>query len=178
MWKIQPWIVGRTNKQICMQAIEKKSTGAWTNNHNLLMQWCTKLELGSFYSPGISPLTKIYIWQSIYISVPDNEGVFTEKRSSINSFVTATWTNSHNSKTNPSTKTKQRFLNSQWAGRHNVTQDLLIRVLIHWLLRQSITCIILLLDFVFCPLFLYCSLLQKYCCAYIDGFLKLGHICS
>jgi len=59
MPKILPWIAGRANKQFCTQAIEKKSTGAWTNNHNLLMQWYTKLKLGSFYLPGISLPTKI-----------------------------------------------------------------------------------------------------------------------
>jgi len=142
MPKIQPWIAGRANKQFCAQAIEKKSISAWINNQNLLMKWCTKLKLGSFIRQEFLHPPR-YGWQSIYISMPDNEGIFTEKRLSINSFVTAMWTNSHNSKTNPSTKTKQRFSNSQWAGKHNDTQDLLIRALIHWLSRQSITCIII-----------------------------------
>jgi len=112
MPKIQPWIAGGANKQFVCKLLRKNSIGAWTNNPNLLMQRCTKLKLGSFYSPGILHPPR-YSWQSIYISLPDNEGIFTEKRSSINSFVTATWTNGHNSKTNPSIKTKQRFLNSQ-----------------------------------------------------------------
>jgi len=153
---------------------EKKSTGTWTNHYNLLMQWCTKLKLGSFYSPGISPHQDIVDDPPpLYISAPDNEGVFTKKRWPINSFVTTTWTNGHNSKTNPSAKMKQSFSNTQRAGKHNDTQDLLIRVLIHWLSRQSFYYWI----FVLCPLFLQCGLLKKYSCAYIDSFLKLGHIC-
>jgi len=118
-----------------------------------------------------------YSWRSIYTSVPDNESAFTEKRSSINSFIIATSTNGHNSKSNPSNK---RFSNSQWGSEHNDTQDLWIRALIHWLSRQSITCIILLLDFC---IFSHCFYIAvyyktKYCCAYIDGILKLGHIYS
>jgi len=62
-------------------------------------------------------------------------------------------------------------------GKHNDTQDLLIRAIIRWLSKQLNTCIILLLDFRNLSLFLYCSLLQKFCCAHINGFLKLGHIC-
>jgi len=66
MPKIQPWIAGQANKQFCTQTIEKKSRGAWKNNHNLLMQRCTKLKLDSFYLPGISPPTKIQLMVHIY----------------------------------------------------------------------------------------------------------------
>jgi len=59
MLKIQPWITGQARKQFCIQGIEKKSTGAWKNNHNLPMQFCPKLKLGSFYLPWISPSIKI-----------------------------------------------------------------------------------------------------------------------
>jgi len=110
-------------------------------------------------------------WWSIYISVP---GVFTEKRSSINSFVTAMWADSHNSKTNPSIKTKQRFVNSQWAGKHNDTQDLLIRELMYWLSRQSITCVILLLDFCILPIVVILRFITKVLLCVHRRFSKIG----
>jgi len=71
------------------------------------------------------------------------------------------WTNSCNSENKLSTKTKQRFSNFQWTGKHNDTQDLLIRALIYWLSKQLNTCIILLLDFHNLPIVLYCGLCRS-----------------
>jgi len=47
--------------------------------------------------------------------------LITDKRLSVNSFVTARLTNNPNSLV-ICTKIKQRFLNSQWAGEHDETQ--------------------------------------------------------
>jgi len=107
-----------------------------------------------------------YSWRSIYISVPDNEGVFTEKRSSINSFVTTTWTKTPKLIRAP--RWNKSFSNSQWPGEHNGNQDFLIRALIHWLLGQSVTCIILLFDFCF----FYIAVYYKSTVVYINSFLK------
>ena len=61
------------------------------------------------------------------------------ERSSANSFITAMKKNGCDSETSPSMKIKQRFSNSQWAGKHSDTYDLLIRTSINLLNRRQ-TC--------------------------------------
>ena len=76
-----------------------------------------------------------YRLSSMHTSVLDKGDIFTEQRSSVNPFVTATSNNSYNSKTNLSMETKQRFSNALWIGEHDDPQGLLIRAFIHRLLR-------------------------------------------
>jgi len=157
MPKIQPWIAGWANKQFCIY----QCSGVWRWNLAHFIRH-------EFLHPPR------YSWWSMYISMLDNEGVFTEKRLSVNSFVTVMWINSFNSETNPSTKPKQRFSNSQWTGKHNDTQDLLIRELIHWLSRQSKTCIILWLDFCISPIVFILRFITKVLLCVHWQFSKIG----
>jgi len=79
MTKIQPWIAGRANKQFCTQAIEKKIYRCLkkiiiTYQCSCVQSW----NLAHFIRHEFFHPTR-YSWQSIYISVLGNEGVFTGK---------------------------------------------------------------------------------------------------
>ena len=132
--EIQQWIADRANKLICTQAIGNKSTSTSTTNHNFPMQGCTKFRLILICLPWIFHLLR-YSLSSMYTSVLDKGGVFTEQRSSVSSFVTATSNNGCYSKANLSTETKSRFSSSLWIRKHDDTQGLLIGAFIHRLPR-------------------------------------------